>query len=1032
MAFRGLFIGIDRYMSADIGELSCAARDAVALDALFADNLGGNTVLLTDEKATFHTIREQFDLLSTTSEEDTVVIGFSGHGSETHELVAYDTDYYNLAETAIPLGVLQEWFSRIPAKRLVLFLDCCFAGGLGSKVLQVPARPRNPASTEVSLAKLAGEGRLIFTASGATEEAWEQTRQGHGLLTYYVLEALRGPTELLENGRLSIYRLFDFVSARVKAAAHQIGKVQNPATRGLIDGGLSWTPFKPGARFLKAFPDLAPAGVTPDLSSLAAVGFPPELITAWGSAIPSLNALQVDAINEFGLLEGKHLVVSAPTSSGKTMVGELAALKHVLQRKRAIFLLPLKALVADKKRHFDAVYGHFGVRTVEATGETDDISPLILGKYDIALLTYEKFAALALGQPHVVNQAGIVVIDEAQMIADQSRGANLEFVLTLLKMRRQEGIEPQLVALSAVIGDTGGLETWIDGRLLRREQRPVPLREGVLRSDGSFRYIDPTDGKEYVEKDVVQRQYGKGSSQDWIIPLVRKLTAGGQQVIVFRETKSESRNVGNYLAANLDLPPAKDAVARMPALDASQAHRELVSDLGRGVAFHNADLQPLERRIVEEEFRKPGSGLRIISATTTLAMGINTPASTVIIAGLQHPGGVPYSVAEYKNLVGRAGRLGYAEEGTSYLLALDAREESHLWHTYVTGKPEDLTSRFLDDRTDPRSLIVRVIVALARAGDGASGDQIVSFLEASFGAFIAARQRDGWRWSRTDLFNALADLERHGLVSAGADGLYKLTPLGRVSGESATEVDSVVRLVAALSGLPIEDLTDPALLTAVQNTVELDDVLIPMNKTSKHREPQTWFGHLRQQAISPRIVRSIENRPAEEMSPTARAKKAVACLFYIGGTAMSDIERAISQHGGGFGGSAGPIRSVAARTSDLLPVAARIAEILNPGLDLSSRVARLTIRLTYGVPSAAVDIAREAGNALQRGDYCSLAELKLASIDALDAASDDVLLRAIGNDREKVAALRNAAGASRARSEDEARRESVKLPAYEC
>jgi ATP-dependent DNA helicase len=52
MAFRGLFIGIDRYISAGIDELSCARRDAVALEALFADTLGGRTVLLTDEAAT--------------------------------------------------------------------------------------------------------------------------------------------------------------------------------------------------------------------------------------------------------------------------------------------------------------------------------------------------------------------------------------------------------------------------------------------------------------------------------------------------------------------------------------------------------------------------------------------------------------------------------------------------------------------------------------------------------------------------------------------------------------------------------------------------------------------------------------------------------------------------------------------------------------------------------------------------------------------------------------------------------------------
>jgi helicase len=113
-----------------------------------------------------------------------------------------------------------------------------------------------------------------------------------------------------------------------------------------------------------------------------------------------------------------------------------------------------------------------------------------------ALLTYEKFSAIALTDPHVLEQVGTIVIDEVQMIADESRGANLEFILTLLRMRRRDGLEPQLIALSAVIGDTNGLERWLGGRLLRRVERPVPLNEGVLCSNGTFRYFDGDNGQE--------------------------------------------------------------------------------------------------------------------------------------------------------------------------------------------------------------------------------------------------------------------------------------------------------------------------------------------------------------------------------------------------------------------------------------------------------------------------------------------------------------------------------------------------------
>ncbi len=1014
MAFRGLFVGVDRYQSPDIRDLSCAARDATALEALFADTLAGSTVLLTDQNATLSRIEAELETLSQCDPEDTVVMAFSGHGSETHELIVHDTGFNNIEATSLPLNRLQEWFSKIPARRVILFLDCCFSGGLGAKVLQVPAIPRSLASTEVRLQKLAGNGRFdLHRIRGIGRSLGVFEPWPTGSFTYYLLEALRGPAKNRrgEEG-FSVFQMLDYVTARVKAAAQGIGKSQNPAMRGQIDGGISWPVFTPGARFQAAFPSARPAAVTSDIGSLADHGFPAEIVTAWGQAIPSLNDLQVEAINEYGILDGEHLLVSAPTSSGKTMVGELAALRQVVERKRAIFLLPLKALVADKRRHFEKVYGGFGLRILEATGETDDVSPLIRGKYDIALLTYEKFAALALAYPHILAQAGTIVVDEVQMIADQSRGANLEFILTLIRMRRREGIEPQIIALSAVIGDTGGLETWLGGRLLRRIERPVPLREGVLRYDGSFRYIDPADGAEKIEHGAVVRMGTKETAQDWIIPLLRKLTASGEHVIVFRETKSESHNVGNYLAAHLRLPAADEAARRMPRLDPSQAHIDLIADLQHGVAFHNADLQPAERQVIEEEFRREGSGLQVISATTTLAMGVNTPANSVIIAGLEHPGPVPvpYTVAEYKNLVGRAGRLGYADMGTSYLMAINPREEDYLWRRYVVGKPEDLTSRFISNGTDPRSLIVRVLVALPRsAASGVSSEDIVSFLESSFGAFLAGGKQDGWRWSHEDLMRALENLERHRLIEKRADGLYALAPLGRLAGESATEVASVVRLVGALASLPPSQITDPVLLTVVQNTVELDEVNFPINRRSIHKEPHTWPSLLGQQGIHWDVIGNLNTEPVDQHSATLRAKKAMATLLFVSGQAMSDIEVTMGQHGGAFGGSAGPIRSVSSRAADLIGVAARVAEILHPQLDLSERVQKLAVRLTYGVPGTVVDLAREAGGNLTRGEYCALVEARLEVVAAIESASDADILRVLDQDDEKLSIVRKAA-----------------------
>src|SRR5712692_1928747 len=278
MAFKGLFIGIDRYASAEINWLSCARRDATALHALFSDTLGGETMLLTDGQATVAAIRESFEQLSRTDPDDVVVIAFSGHGTETHELVAHDTDPHDLAGTAIPLTTLGEWCARIPSRRLLIVLDCCFSGGMGAKALQVEGVPRDIQSVEGKLNQISGQGRVILTASGPTQKAWESPRLGHGFLSLHLIEALQGPEEIREGDRIGVLRLLDYVVRRVVDAARQIRREQHPAVRGTFDGEFSWPVMAPGAVYRAAFPDRGRPIATAEIGSLAGFGFPQAVI----------------------------------------------------------------------------------------------------------------------------------------------------------------------------------------------------------------------------------------------------------------------------------------------------------------------------------------------------------------------------------------------------------------------------------------------------------------------------------------------------------------------------------------------------------------------------------------------------------------------------------------------------------------------------------------------------------------------------------------------------------------------------------
>jgi replicative superfamily II helicase len=849
LAFHGLFIGIDRFASADVNELTCAARDATALYALFADTLGNDSaVLLTDEAATRDTILGQFETrLAAASSEDIVVISFSGHGSDDQYLVTHDADVSDFASTCIALDDLVTLFSRIPAKTVILILDCCFSGGAGARVFRHGMPTRSIRSPEQALASIANEGRLILTASDPNQEAIEDPATGHGLLTWFLLQALRGAPEVVAGGRVHFYRLLSFVTQRVTDEAATFGHEQRPTFRGTVDGELLLPVFVPGAEFARRFPERALPPVTENVTDLVAHGLPAFVLEAWKTSAPTLNELQRAAVNDHGVLAARSVVVSAPTSSGKTMIGELAALRGFADRRRALFLLPMRAIVNDKYDEFSDKYGPLGLRILRATGERqDDVPNILRGRYDLCLMTYEKASALLLGHPHVLRGVGTVIVDEVQMLADPSRGANLEFLLTLLKYRRREGVRPQLVLLSAVIGDTNGLERWLTASLLKSEKRPVPLREGVLRADGSFRYFDDT-GTESAEA-CVRPEYRKGTAQDLIVPLVRKLVASGESVIVFRESKSETRSVAAYLCPELGLPAAINAINQLPSGDPSTSSAELRECMRRGVAFHNADLDREERQVIERAFRDR-DGVRVLVATTTLAMGVNTPASSVVIRGLQHPGGDEYTVAEYKNMSGRAGRYGFTEAGKSFLVCTSAAEEWKLWNGYVRGKPEALRSRFLG--TDPLLLVLRVLATADESKvSSMTEEQVIGFLESSFGAYqLLQRAGAGSSAFRGSTFKAaFARLLQHGLIAAHGGG-YRLTDLGRVAGEAGLAIESVLRIAGAVQGLAAEALTGPLMLALVQLTVELDDVRLPTHKKS-HKERNRWEQALREHVPS--------------------------------------------------------------------------------------------------------------------------------------------------------------------------------------
>ena len=361
------------------------------------------------------------------------------------------------------------------------------------------------------------------------------------------------------------------------------------------------------------------------IADLIRFGIPKRFLDLWREAgLEYLLPMQMEAIQNFGLLEGKSLLISSPTSSGKTLCGEMAAIRAIGNNQKALLLVPLKAIASEKYIELKKKYRKAGLNILAISSDyPENDRAFIQGKYHLAIAVYEKLNLLTSSDIRPLENLGAVVMDELQLVSGADRGLAYELAIS------------KILSLSHTvqkIGLIGGLDNcdefgrWFNCPILKSANRPIELYRGVL-FDGKFHYRrhnDCREGIEYFTADKSEKctTYIQNEPAD-LIRGVQHLVKQGEQIMFFVSTRGRCANLAMGLAELLNLTPAQNTLDSLEMIPDTLQKGNLITSLKGGVGFHNADLSHSIRQLLEDGFRS--GDIKIIVATSTLAMGVNFP-----------------------------------------------------------------------------------------------------------------------------------------------------------------------------------------------------------------------------------------------------------------------------------------------------------------------------------------------------------------------------------------------------------------------
>jgi antiviral helicase SKI2 len=463
-----------------------------------------------------------------------------------------------------------------------------------------------------------------------------------------------------------------------------------------------------------------------------------------------LHIFQKHAIE--AIVEGNHVLVTAPTGSGKTLPGDFSIDFFHSKGKKVIYTTPIKALSNQKFYDFTNKYKNISIGLITGDIKTNPDADVLIMTTEILLNklfqiksnTPEPQSSISF-EMDIENELGCVVYDEIHMINDAARGHVWEQSIMMLPKH------VQIIGLSATLDNPEKFALWLENKgefdpvpekivyLTTKLDRAVPLTHYgfVTTNTGIFKTVKDKSIQEEI-KSIINKPFllqdHKGNFDESQYFKMNKTL----KLFEKNDVRVRRQHVLNELTKHLvekEMLPAlcyvfsrkqleicaKEVTTNLLEFDSKVPYivdREcehiirklpnyqeylhlpeyvnMVALLRKGIAIHHSGVTPILREMVELLFAK--GYIKLLFCTETMSVGINMPVKTSIFTDVTKFDGEISRMLfshEYTQAAGRAGRLGLDKVGNViHLNNLFRNVDLVNYKAMMSGKPPSLKSKF--------------------------------------------------------------------------------------------------------------------------------------------------------------------------------------------------------------------------------------------------------------------------------------------------------------------------------------------------